>query len=302
MPGNSALAADPNGKLQMPDNPAMNFPQRPATVTTKLSVGMPQITVPPNVAMALGGADAGQLLKAPFENLLHNSGRFQVLMDKPGNFGVLGSVTYLKIDKGTNSSKGGWNPVSIFKKNVKAFAHLPEGMADMAAIDWSNNEAKFSIGCAVAIQLFDKTSSAMLDNVSCEVSKESTVKEFRAQAGGLDLTQAGPLMQCMTDYQTKIVEYALYQALLRMLPSLDTRLAAGDGTSSPANAAVQIPPPAAEPNPPAGSAKGEPTWLKPDEYAAKYKVPLTDVMKALENGELKKVKKVLGQWRISSEE
>ena len=152
--------------------------------------------MPDDVAGKLGGPGVGKLLAAPFENQLLASGRFQLLLDRAGRYGVKASITDLKIDSGKTAKKFGFNPfANEAVKKTLGLGNSLEMLNGLADVDWCKAESKIRIECAVAVQLFDVAGGSLLMADTGRVVEENTVKEMTARMGIVDLSKAGPPME-----------------------------------------------------------------------------------------------------------
>lgn len=222
------------------------FPPKPAGLEKVFhQVGTPEFQdIPQDIALKLGGPGAKALLKAPFENLLLSSDRFKVLLNREGQYVIRGSITGLEVLSGSSKKKGG---LDIIKRlpGIGWVGNL-QTIANLADVDWTKDETKIAIECRVSIQLAEGSNSTLLIGQEGHAKKETTVKEIRAQLGGVELTKNGPPMQILVQYQTKVVEFALHDALVKMLPKVDDLLAtASVKEAAPApTPAVNVPAPA----------------------------------------------------------
>lgn len=212
------------------------FPAKPASAPGVLSVGAPVLDVPTDVGEKLGGAGFGQMLSAPFQNLLLESGRFRVLLDQAGHYGVKASITDLKIAGGKADKKLNFNPIKI--KFVRDSLNLGQGeleaLESFGDIDWGKSESKLVVSCAVSVQLVDATQGgALLMAENGTVTQETTIKEVSAKLGVLDLSKNGPPMELLAQYQTTLVEAALRDGLIKLLPKIDALLAQPPPESAP---------------------------------------------------------------------
>jgi hypothetical protein len=229
------------------------FPAKPASASGVLSVGAPVLDVPSDVGEKLGGAGLRQMLAAPFQNLLLESGRFRVLLDQAGHYGVKASITDLKIAGGKADKKISLNPIKI--KIVRDHLNLgpgeTEALEDFGDIDWGKSESKLVVSCTVSVQLVDTTvGGALLMAENGTVTQETTIREVSAKLGVLDLSKNGPPMELLAQYQTTLVEAALRDGLIKLLPKIDALLA--QPPPAPAPVAAEVPPPVVAPvSPPA---------------------------------------------------
>jgi hypothetical protein len=221
----SSFGASVSEVIKMEEITTFTFDPKPAGLTAQFQVGQPQFEIPNDMAVKLGGSSSGDLLKAPFENMLHGSGRFQVLMDRQGRYGIRAAMRDLKIESGRAASGGKIKPADIFKKVIGNLGGHFQMISSLTDVDWTKDDTKVKIQCGVTVQFFDVSTGALVLFDSSEVSKETTVKEIRAQMGGIELTKNGMPMQNLVEYQTKIVEYALHATLYKLMPKFDELLA-----------------------------------------------------------------------------
>ena len=197
------------------------FPRRVDAGGT-LPVGSPQFSVEPRLAPRLGGVEYGSLVRTPFESLLRKSTRFQVMPGSQVRYSVHGTLADWNIAQ--YDRKVG-DLGSLFKHLGKPIKASP-GQESLFTIDWTKGEAKLSIRCGITVQVVDEQSGTLVAGESGEVSKDASTKDIMLELGGVNWTKEGLRTQSMVEFQTKVIQVALYQAIKKMLPALDIKLAA----------------------------------------------------------------------------
>ena len=73
-------------------------PKSPEIIKATFLVGPPDITIDASLAFQMGGLAINELVRAPIENLLHNSGRFRV-SNKSGPYSVSANLSTFSISQ-----------------------------------------------------------------------------------------------------------------------------------------------------------------------------------------------------------
>ena len=209
-------------------------------------VGPPDITIDPGLAFKMGGLAINELVRAPIENLLHNSGRFRV-SNKPGPYSVSANLSDFSISQTSDKKNVALNKFfkEIINKTAKIEADDPLKGVLAAALDadWSKDELQMEVSCAVTIQLRDHE-GLLLAGQTAQVTRRGTTKNIRTELAGiqfstgatrepLPLINAPPGNLAGSQFQSRIIELATFQALLQLIPILDAKLAEGVITRIP---------------------------------------------------------------------
>jgi hypothetical protein len=236
------VQADSLGKPSTSENyatvsgPVLDFPPRSSGSAAVFQVDSPTFTAEGTILQHLGGSSASSMMKGPFENLLQKSGRFQVLVGRPARYSARAAVSDFSIVQGSKKSGGGLG--GLAKTLGTLGVKLPTGAdgENPFNLDWSKGEAKLTIRCATTVQVIDTQSGALVVGETGEVAKESTTKEMMVSFGGANWDSGAEFTQSLVQFQTKIIEMAIHQALLRMMPRLDQTLA----SMTPEQATTQV--------------------------------------------------------------
>jgi hypothetical protein len=218
------------------------FPARPVGINSSFLVGPPEITIDTGLASKLGGVAITELVRAPIENLLHNSGRFRV-SNKPGPYLVSAKLSNLSISQITDKKKAAIGQVF---KNVLAKTGKFDGSPILDAAleaDLSKDELQMTIQCAVSVQIRDQD-GILLAGQTGEVVRKDTTRNIKAELAGIQFSSGAtrePVSNSndaatqLVQFQSRVIELATFEALLLLLPDLDAKLAAGLTATSAAS-------------------------------------------------------------------
>lgn len=194
-------------------------------------VSSPTVVVDETLAARLGGPALVKMAVPSLENLLNNSGRFTVLMDREAPYKIKATITSLKISQ--TSAKKGAAAADVFKTLVPKLAgknKIDPELAGLMTADWSKDEVVMNVECAISIQVMDKDSRLIVGNTGV-VSRERTTAAIRGELGGITfgngITSSAGTAQPSSldlDFPSKLIELAAYESLKQSIAAIDREL------------------------------------------------------------------------------
>ena len=223
------------------------FPAKsPEIIKATFLIGPPDISIDPTIALKMGGLALNELVRAPIENLLHNSGRFRV-SNKPGPYSISANLSNFTISQTSDKKNAAVGKLfkEIIARTAKIEAGSPlEGVLGAALdADWSQDELQMAVSCAVTIQLRDHE-GVLIAGETAKVTRSNTTKNIKTELAGIQFSTGAthePLSLVNgtsgnlagSQFQSRIIELATFQALRQLIPFLDAKLNEGVITSIP---------------------------------------------------------------------
>ncbi len=206
----------------------------------QLTPGEPEIRIKVELRKQLGGQAIEGLVKAPVANALHNSDRFQVLLDHPSRFMVRATLSNLRISQQTESSRSGLGGL------MSEWVGKSVRMGDKPiTADWARDEQRLLVECGVSC----KSWTPIVAICFCSPRMGRCLGRTRRVRFGpswpgfifsADNLKTGSrrrgaaLPEIKVDYQSKNIELAVWDALRLLVPKLNAALPSLPTDESPA--------------------------------------------------------------------